>query len=338
MGRWRKTLPLLFSVGLISWLVSRISVDNLWRAAAAVRWQLLLLVPVTAAMVVLVYLWDAYCLPIVFASGNARLSYGCMLRLRGRSYLLSALNQGLGQAAIAWSVVRIQGMPLLAGLSRSIVLACHDGFVLSTAALAGSLMSDNPQAAHVRPFCTVMLAALLGAALFLGVLPTAWRRRVQQTRWGAWLDGWTWRTQRPLDPFANRLFCHPGKLRRGCFTNLLPGGCPCHGVGHHSPGLDGQRPSQRSRASAPAETALYLLLPTGRPDVLLAMGLIWSTGMLVVRLGIGFAWLCLSKCGNGPPARLGGTDISPVAPMAGGRSPAPPVAPTSQPRFSEVPQ
>ena len=45
----------------------------------------------------------------------------------------------------------------------------------------------------------------------------------------------------------------------------------------------------------------------------------------MVRLGIGFAWLCLSKCGNGPPARLGGTGISPVVPMAGGKMPAPPV-------------
>ena len=128
MGRWRKTLPLLFSVGLISWLVSRISVDNLWRAAAAVRWQLLLLVPVTAAMVVLVYLWDAYCLPIVFASGNPRLSYGCMLRLRGRSYLLSALNQGLGQAAIAGGCPD-PGNAAPCRTLASIVLACHDGFV-----------------------------------------------------------------------------------------------------------------------------------------------------------------------------------------------------------------
>ena len=147
----------------------------------------------TAAMVMLLYLWDAYCLPVVFASGNARLSYGCMLRLRGKSYLLSALNQGLGQAAIAWSVARTQATPLVAAYSRSVVLACHDAFVLSTAALAGSLISHSLQAAHVRPICTVMLSGLLAAALLLGLLPVAWRRRVQQTRWGGWLDGWTWR-------------------------------------------------------------------------------------------------------------------------------------------------
>ena len=43
------------------------------------------------------------------------------------------------------------------------------------------------------------------------------------------------------------------------------------------------------------ETALYLLLPSQRPDVLVAMGLIWSSGVVVVRLGIGLAWLWLGR-------------------------------------------
>jgi hypothetical protein len=87
------------------------------------------------------------------------------------------------------------------------------------------------------------------------------------------------------------------------------------------------------------ETALYLLLPTGRPDVLLAMGLIWSTGMLVFRLGIGFASLWFDKCGDDTPvARLHGTGVLPAPPSGTGKRPLPPNAPADNSRFSEVPQ
>ena len=39
------------------------------------------------------------------------------------------------------------------------------------------------------------------------------------------------------------------------------------------------------------ETALLLLLDTDRPEVLLAMSLVWSTGMIIGRLTIGLTHL-----------------------------------------------
>jgi hypothetical protein len=336
MGWLRKALPLLFSVGLISWLISRISVDHLVRAAATLRWQLL--VPMTAAMVVLVYLWDAYCLPVVFATANARLPYGRMLRVRGRSYLLSALNQGLGQASLAWHVARIERMPLVSALSRSIVLACHDGFVLCSVALAGTLLSGSPRAAHVRPFCVVILSALLAATFIVALLPLAWRRRWQQTRWGAWLDGWTWRRSVHLVLLRVGYFAILGSYvavaLRICALDVAPAtalaAVPLVLMAGILPSASGL---------GTRETALYLLLPTGRPDVLLAMGLIWSTGMLVFRLGIGFASLWFDKCGDDTPvARLHGTGVLPAPPSGTGKRPLPPNAPADNSRFSEVPQ
>jgi hypothetical protein len=287
MGRWRKTLPLLLSAGLIAWLVGRISVTSLLHAAAALRWQWLL--PLTAAMVLLVYLWDAYCLPVVFAAGHARMSYGQMLRARGKSYLLSALNQGLGQAALAWHVARIENMPLVDALSRSVVLAFHDGFVLASTALAGALLTDNPRAAHVRPFCAVLLAALVGGALLVSLAPAGWRRRWQRTRWGAWLDGWTWRRSIQLIVLRIGYFAILGgyvaAALRICDLKVSPTAAlatiPLVLMASVLPSASGL---------GTRETALCFLVPAGQPEVLLAMGLIWSTGMLVGRLGIGFAW------------------------------------------------
>jgi len=43
------------------------------------------------------------------------------------------------------------------------------------------------------------------------------------------------------------------------------------------------------------ETALYLLLPSRQPDVIVAMGVLWSTGVIVVRLLIGLAWLWFDR-------------------------------------------
>jgi hypothetical protein len=39
------------------------------------------------------------------------------------------------------------------------------------------------------------------------------------------------------------------------------------------------------------ETALYLLLPSNQPDVPVAMGVLWSMGVILVRLLIGLGWL-----------------------------------------------
>ena len=119
------------------------------------------------------------------------LTYRGMLRVRGRSYLVGALNQGLGQAAVAWDVAGIQGTSFAAALARSLLLAWHEGVILATAALAGSSWTDNPRAVHARSFCAVLLGLLVGVAfLWAGCRPPGepWRKRA-----GRWLSEWNWR-------------------------------------------------------------------------------------------------------------------------------------------------
>ena len=164
MRHWRDAIPLCTSVCLVVWLASRISVGELLRASAMLPWQRL--VPMTVGLVVALYLWDVLCLLTVFSIDGRRLTYGLMLCARGRSYLVGVLNQGLGQAAVAWDISRIQGTTFAAALLRSILLAWHEGVILATAALAGSWCCDNPHTTHARPWCAALLAVLLGAGLF----------------------------------------------------------------------------------------------------------------------------------------------------------------------------
>jgi len=246
----------------------------------------------TVALVVLLYLWDTSCLLTVFHVDGRKLTYGRMLRARGRSYLVGALNQGLGQAAVAWDVARLQGTSFVEALSRSMLLAWHEGVILSAAALAGSWYADNPHATQAHCFCAVLLVMLLAAALLVRLLPPGWRRRLQGTRWGAWLGQWNWRRSFRLVFLRSVYF---GIVGGYVATALWICGQPIPPATALTviPLVLMATVLPSASGLGTRETALYLLLPSHQPDVLVAMGLIWSTGVVVVRFGIGLAWFLL---------------------------------------------
>ncbi len=292
MRYWHKAIPLCISVGLIVWLAVRIPAGELLQAAAVLPWQRL--AAMTLGLVVALYLWDTLCLLAVFSVDHGRLTYFSMLRARGKSYMVGALNQGLGQVAVAWDIAKTQGMPFAAAMSRSLLLSWHEGVILTITALAGSWWTDNPRAVPDRLFCAVLLVLLLGAALLLGRLPADWRRRLERTRWGAWLSEWGWR--RSFRLFLLRIG-YFGIV--GCYVTAALWICG-QGIGVATalaviPLVLMATVLPSASGLGTRETALYLLLPSQRPDVLVAMGLIWSTGVITVRLTIGLAWLLLGR-------------------------------------------
>jgi hypothetical protein len=167
MWQWRKVihkiLPLAISGALIGWLLSRISLDEVLRAAGELNWRLL--APLTACMVMALYVWDSLCLKTVFALDNRKLEFGKMLRIRGISYLVGAFNYELGQAFIAWSMTRQMGVGLLFTLSRSVLLAYHDLFVLLSLGLCGWLLAGGGAAAAIGTVCSVGLVCLIAVGM-----------------------------------------------------------------------------------------------------------------------------------------------------------------------------
>lgn len=295
MSHCRKAIPLLISAGLIVWLASRLSVRELLRASAVLPWERL--VPMTVGLVVALYLWDSLCLLTVFSIEGRCLTYGDMLRVRGMSYLIGAWNQGLGQVAVAWDVARAQGTTFVAALSRSILLAWHEGLILAIAALTGSWWSENPRTTHARVFCVVLLSVVLGAALFLALLPADRRRRLERTRWGAWLGEWNFRRSFRLIVLRVAYFAIVGGYVATALWICGEGISPATALAVIPLVLMATiLPSASGLGTR--ETALYLLLPSRQPDVLVAMGLIWSTGVVVVRLSIGLAWLWFGHRGS----------------------------------------
>jgi hypothetical protein len=291
MKHWQKVLPLLVSAGLIGWLLYNVSPEAVFAAAAQLRWKPL--AGLTVALVLSLYLWDALCLQAVYATDQNPLSYRRMLHIRGLSYLFSALHCQLGQALVIWNVARHQGGSVIGTASRGLLLLYHDGVILMTAGLVGAWFSVKPQAPGIRVFCGTSLVLLIGLAVVVACLPTAARRRFQQTRWGGWLGVWTWRNSLRL------LFLRLGYYTIvGVYATLALRICQVH---ENFAAVLSAIPLVLVADSLPSisglgtrETALYLLLGSEHREVLVAMGLFWSFGLILGRLAIGLAHLWFS--------------------------------------------
>ncbi len=290
--RWRKTLPLVISLGLIAWLASRISLGEVLQAAVLLPWQKL--APMTVGLVVALYLWDALCLLTVFSTAAEDLTYVRMLQLRGKSYLVGALNQGLGQAAVAWHVAKMRQSSLRTSLTGSIILSWHEGLILSAMALIGSWSVENAHLAQTRWFCASLFAALVAAAVLLRFLPHNMRGRLDQSPWGAALPAWDFRRSLRLIALRTVYFAIAGfylvaalwLCGQSISLTTALAVVPLVLMATVLPSASGL---------GTRETALYLLLPSKRPNVVVAIGILWSTGVILLRLLIGLGWMWFDR-------------------------------------------
>jgi hypothetical protein len=281
-------LPTGITLVLVTWLVFRVSPQQLLNAASEIAWKPLLCA--TGAMVLALYLWDAVCLQTVYGVHANRWSYGRSLQLRGLSYLGGCVNYELGQAALAWGFARLQNASMVRMLSRSVLLAYHDIFVLLTGACLGSLLTSDPRVTRVRPYLTIGIVAVVAIAALFRVLPRAIRARFRARDGASYLEGWSVRRSLRL---VSMRFVYFGILliyavvalhicdipidRRVTVSTmplvLLADGLPSvAGLGTR-------------------ETSLQFLLDPGRDQapILLAMSFFWSTGLLTGRLAIALA-------------------------------------------------
>jgi hypothetical protein len=291
MRHWRKILPLLVSFGLIGWLLYRVSPGALLASASQLPWKQL--TAATIAMALSLYLWDGVCLGAVYARDGVRLGYWRMLHIRGLSYLVGAVHSQLGLALVVWNVARYQAGSLIGTASRGVLLLYHDALVLVTAGLSGASFSGNPHAPGIRVFCGTALCLLISMAVAVALMPIAARQRFQRTRWGSWLGVWTWRHSLRL--LFLRLIYY---AIVGTYAALALRICRVH-LDHAT--VLSTIPLVLLAVSLPSisglgtrETALYLLLGAEHRESLVAMGLFWSTGLIVVRLTIGMVHLWFS--------------------------------------------
>jgi hypothetical protein len=291
MNKWKTAIPVLVSAGLIAWLVVRVNPDRLAQAAAELNWALL--VPVTALMVLCLYIWDAVCVRALFSNTGAAIRYRQVLHARGLSYLVGVINYELGQGALAWSMSTLQGVSVVSGLARIVLLAYHDLIVLLGLGLLGSTILIQPETYGVRVFSAVGMAALLAAPVVILLLPVQIRRLVP-ARWLPRLESWN--LKRSLELLALRVtyfsifILYVTIALRICQIPVgqwqVLSSVPIVLMADALPSVSGL---------GTRDTALQLLIQTPRREVLAAMSLIWSSGLIVGRLGIGLFHLWLAR-------------------------------------------
>lgn len=286
--RITRALPLVVSIGLLAAIIWWVSPVAVARAAVQLNWQLL--VPATAAMVVALYFWDALCLGAVYGVDGQELRYRRLLHVRGLSYLVGALNYQLGQGAMAWWLARLQNSNILRMLSRSVVLAYHDAFLLLALGLAGSLLTNDARVLRLRPFIAIAFAVVVAVGLLFWKFPKGLGRWLRPANAQLILADWSMRRSLRLLPLRVGYFGILVIYASAAFVicgipidvQVLVSTIPLVLLADGLPNIAGL---------GTRETSLVLLLDPDEPHVLVAMSLIWSVGMIVFRFLIGLTHL-----------------------------------------------
>ena len=120
----KKAWPALISIGLVSWLVWKITPAKLAEAAAttALPWLIL----ATLVQLVVLFLWDTYSLWWLFSQPNQPIPFRVLLPARTDSIFWSAINLEIGQGMFAWTLAEIQKRSVSDAVARCLVLGAFD--------------------------------------------------------------------------------------------------------------------------------------------------------------------------------------------------------------------
>ncbi len=292
--RWsRRIFPVLVSVGLIGWLMWRITPSRLLEALRMLDWPWLVLA--TLGQLVVLFSWDTFSLWWLFSQPDRRLLFGMFLRARADAMLWSAINLELGQGVFAAQLALTTGWPITEALGRCLLLALFDTGTLMSLGFVASFLNSNPVVAVLRWICLGIVLGLVLLALGLQFAPRRWRSWLEGQHWAGWLNWWTW--QRSVSLAGQRLvmfllvLLYAGIGLAICGTpadlRTVVGTIPFVIIAESLPGTGGL---------GERETALvYLLGGEGQAAVLLSFGLIWSTVVILGRIAIGLVSALLPR-------------------------------------------
>lgn len=292
MRRVKRWLPLLVSLCLLAFVAYRVSPAKVAAAAGELQWQWL--VPVTIGLVFVLYFWDAVCFRAVYELPGGTLDYRRALHLRGTSYLAGALNYELGHFVVAFGAAEAQQASVLTTLSRSLLLAYHDALVLLSLGLLGALLTSHPSGAVPRVVCLVGVGLLLLVATIPRWLSAERKLRFRDTRWGQALADWTFGRSIELAwrraVYFGFQVVYAAAALAICDVPVdalvVLGTIPLVLLADGLPSISGL---------GTRETTLTLLLQPPRPEVIVALSLLWSTVVLSSRLVLGLAHLWIPR-------------------------------------------
>lgn len=283
--RGKHILPLPVSIGLIAFLVWKISPEKLLAAFRQQNWPMLVLA--TVVQVVALFLWDSVCVWWLFSQPDRRLPFGKALRIRCDTVIWAAINLEVGQAAFAWKISKTLGVPLTNVASYCVLLTLFDSGSLMSLALVGSFIHPTPLTSKLRWICVAILCGLATLAALIKFLPERWRGWLNRRSWGDWIKWFDWRSALTLWGLREIMFLlvlvYAGVCLAICRlavnASTVVGVIPFVLMAESLPGTGGL---------GERETALVYLYPDGdnHRATLMCFGLIWSTMVIVGRVCI----------------------------------------------------
>ncbi len=283
-GRW--VVPPLISIGLVTWLIWNITPAKLAHVISSGIFPWLLLA--TLVQLIVLFLWDTFCLWWLFSQPDRHLSRRKVLRARADSVLWSAINLEIGQGVFAWRLAKLTGDSVKVAIGRCLLLTLFDFGTLQSLALVGSFLKPDPLIQTLRWICVGSVFGLLILVVILRFLPDRWRQWLEQKDWSGWLKWWDWRDSLMLVALRLIMFLlvlvYAGVCLMICRfpadVRTVVGVIPFVLLAESLPGTGGL---------GERETALvYLLHPAaGQEAVLLTFGLTWSTVIILGRVAIG---------------------------------------------------
>jgi hypothetical protein len=180
--RWTHVIPWLITVVIFAYIFSRIPFPEVFVALRQARF-----LPYVALMLpysVVYCLVDAFVVTRLVQWFHRRVPYRRILPVRASSYILSLLNPGLGQGALAYYVHRREGIPFLTLAGTMLFLAVMEFCQLALYAAVGIFAFH----AHLRmafaPFYAVLVGVLgIGLLVLHGGMGGLERLLTRLVRW-----------------------------------------------------------------------------------------------------------------------------------------------------------
>jgi hypothetical protein len=244
--------------------------------------------------VIVLFLWDTICVWWLFTQPDRRLSFRVVFRLRCDTVVWSAVSLDVGQAAFAWQLATVGGIPLANTLGYCVLLGKVDAGTLLSLAMVGSFVYPDPWTQPLRWVCLGGLACFGLFIVVVQLMPDRWRAWLAAKPWASCLSWLNARTLGTLVLLRLVLFllvlAYAGVGLAICRvpvdTRTVLGIIPFVLMAEALPGTAGL---------GERETALVYFYPAGTDQraVLLAFGLIWSTVVILGRIIISLVSWCV---------------------------------------------
>lgn len=178
--RWRGLIPWVFSLGIVAFLFFTTDIEAIGRALADADWGRL--VAFMALITLLAFVADSATLVPLLRRFVAPVTFSEVVRIKGVSYLLNALNYSLAAGGMAWIFHKKHQVPFMRAFSALVLFFYIDIIALGVLLTGGWLIGREGFAAG---------AELVATAPFTERVPV-----VIAVVWGVVLGAWVYWNRR----------------------------------------------------------------------------------------------------------------------------------------------